>query len=405
MPAPRLGKDSLMLKTTRFRHALCTSLLAIGYVSSANAVDVAVCTNAGNFTIELLEQQAPLHSANFLEYVDRGFYTGTVFHRVIDGFVVQGGGYTREFRSKLTLDPVQNESRNGVGNSRGTVAAARTGDPHSATSQFYINLTNNVALNAEGEDWGYSVFGQITQGMEVVDEIAALETGPRGPFPTDVTDPLIAVTSMARVVEDRYPGMSDEQRHEALVGDIEAAVASGDNDAVLAHLGEYRAACGELGPELLFQEANALAEAGQNAAATESLGEYLRVADNTSERYLEALSLSRMLDPAAAAQASENEQRLAELTSDCTFPDPPVVPNPESAAMEEMVAAQTAVQDYIEGSNELLECLEEVVEDDDLVMADRELARTAYNDEVQVQEGLAENWNDARVRFLERQEQ
>ena len=140
-----------MLKTTRLRHALGTSLLASGYVSSANAVDVAVCTDAGNFTIELLEQQAPLHSANFLEYVDRGFYTGTVFHRVIDGFVVQGGGYTREFRSKLTLDPVQNESRNGVGNSRGTVAAARTGDPHSATSQFYINLTNNVALNAEAQ--------------------------------------------------------------------------------------------------------------------------------------------------------------------------------------------------------------------------------------------------------------
>lgn len=155
----------------------------------------------------------------------------------------------------------------------------------------------------------------------------------------------------------------------------------------------------------MYQEANALAEDGQNAAATESLGEYLRVADNTSETYLEALSLSRILDPAAAAQASANDQRLAELTGDCTFPDPPVVPDPESAAMEEMVATQAAVQEYVEASSELLECLEEVVEDDDLVMADRELARSAYNDEVQVQEGLADNWNDARVRFLELQEQ
>ena len=394
-----------MLNITRFRQALYTSLLAVGYVGSANAVDVAVCTDAGNFTIELLEQQAPLHSENFLEYVDRGFYTGTVFHRVIDGFVVQGGGYTREFRSKITLDPVQNESRNGVGNSRGTVAAARTGDPHSATSQFYINLTNNVPLNANGDDWGYSVFGQVTQGMEIVDEIATLETGPRGPFPTDVTDPLIAVTSMARVVEDRYPGMSEEERHAALRGDIETAVAAGDTEAVIAHFGEYRAACGELGPELLFEEANALAEDGRNAAATESLGEFLRVADNTSETYLEALSLSRLLDPAAAAQASAAEARLAELTSDCTFPDPPVIPNPENAAMDDMVSAQSAVQEYIEASTELLECLEEVVEDDDLDMADRELARTAYNDEVQVQEGLAENWNDAREDFLERQDQ
>ncbi len=394
-----------MLKTMRFRHALCTALLTVGYVGSANAIDVAVCTDAGNFTIELLDQQAPQHSANFLEYVDRGFYTGTVFHRVIDGFVVQGGGYTREFRSKITLDPVQNESRNGVGNSRGTLAAARTGDPHSATSQFYINLTNNVALNAEGENWGYSVFGQITEGMEIVDEIATLPTGPRGPFPTDVTDPLIAVTSMARIVEDRYPGVSDQERHEALRGDIESAIAAGDNDSLITHFGEYRAACGELGPELLFQEANALAEDGQNAAATESLGEYLRVADNTSETYLEALSLSRMLDPAAAAQASAQEQRLAELTSDCTFPDPPVIPDPENTTMENMVAVQTAVQSYIEESDELLECLEDVVDDDDLESEDRELAVSAYNNEVEVQEGLATNWNDARVRFLELQNQ
>ncbi len=191
-----------MQQNMRLRHTFYASLTALGYAGSASATDVTVCTDLGNFTIELLEQQSPAHAANFLDYVDRGYYMGTVFHRVIGGFMIQGGGYTREFRNKVTSDPVTNESKNGIGNSRGTVAAARTADPHSATSQFFVNLENNPSLNAAGDGWGYSVFGQVTQGMEIVDAIAALPTGPDGPFPTDVTDPLVAITSMARVVEE-----------------------------------------------------------------------------------------------------------------------------------------------------------------------------------------------------------
>ena len=389
-----------MQQNMRLQHAFYASLMALGYAGSASATDVAVCTDLGNFTIELLEQQSPAHAANFLDYVDRGYYMGTVFHRVIGGFMVQGGGYTREFRDKVTANPVMNESKNGIGNSRGTVAAARTGDPHSATSQFFVNLENNPSLNASGDEWGYSVFGQVTQGMEVVDAIAALPTGPDGPFPTDVTDPLVAITSTARVVEESYPTLSADERHAALQQDIETAVAAGDNDEAADLFGAYRAACGELGPELLYTEATVLAAVSRNAAAVETLGEYLRVADNTSETYLEALSLSRTLDPGAVDERSTDQRRLAELAEDCVFPTQPTIPDANNTAMEDMVATQGSIVAYMEASNELLECLDELAEDDDLEDEDQALAATAYNLEVDSQETLAEEWNTVRQLFL-----
>jgi len=389
-----------MQQNMRLRHAFYASLMALGYAGSASATDIAVCTDLGNFTIETLDQQSPAHTANFLAYVDRGYYMGTVFHRVIGGFMVQGGGYTREFRSKTTSGPVMNESKNGIGNSRGTVAAARTGDPHSATSQFFVNLENNPPLNASGDEWGYSVFGQVTQGMEVVDAIAALPTGPDGPFPTDVTDPLVAITSMARVVEESYPTLSADERHAALQQDIETAVAAGDNDEAADLFGAYRAACGELGPELLFTEATVLAAVGRNAAAVETLGEYLRVADNTSETYLEALSLSRTLAPGAVNESLADQRRLAELAEDCVFPTQPTIPDANDAVMEDMVTTQGSVVAYLEASNELLECLEELAEDDNLDEEEQALTVTAYNLEVDAQETLAEEWNTQRQLFL-----
>lgn len=387
----------------RLTSALTISILALGYAVTADATDVAVCTDAGNFTIELYDEQAPAHAANFLQYVDRGFYNGTVFHRVIAGFVVQGGGYTREFRNKPTLDPIVNESQNGVPNDRGTLSAARTADPDSATSQFYVNLVNNASLNPAGNRIGYTVFGRVSEGMEVVDQIAALPTGPGGPFSSDVTTPLIAVTSMARVVPDRYPNLSTEDRHAAVRADIETAVAAGDNDAAAAHLNEYRAACGGFEPALLLTEAKVLAAVGNNPAAVESLNEYLRVADNTSEEYLAALALSRELESAAADEPTAAQQHLAELAADCEFPTQPSIPNATDATMETMVDAQNRVKAYMDESTELLACLNEIVEDDDLPDEDRELALTAYNNEVADQEALADRWNTQREQFLSQQ--
>lgn len=141
---------------------------------------VAMETSLGTIVVALFPEKAPLSVANFLEYVDHGWYDNTVFHRVIPGFMIQGGGFTHEHARKETADPIRNEADNGLRNRRGTLAYARTGDPHSATSQFFINTVNNVALDHTGKNprgWGYAVFGEVVEGMDVVDAISAVRTG------------------------------------------------------------------------------------------------------------------------------------------------------------------------------------------------------------------------------------
>lgn len=144
--------------------------------------NVELHTSAGPITLELNEDEAPETTRNFLEYVDSGFYEGTLFHRVIPGFVIQGGGMTPEMGRKPTRDPIRNEADNGLKNTRGTICMARTPDPHSATSQFFINLRDNTNLDHTSPDpkgWGYCVFGKVVDGMDTVDAIAAAQTGNR----------------------------------------------------------------------------------------------------------------------------------------------------------------------------------------------------------------------------------
>ncbi|HEX6999797.1 MAG TPA: peptidylprolyl isomerase [Gammaproteobacteria bacterium] len=153
---------------------------------------VRVVTTAGDFVIELNRLRAPLTVASFLDYVRKGHYEGTIFHRVIPGFIAQGGGYTKDFELKPTEGTVVNESGNGLSNMRGTVGLARTNEPHSGTSQFYINLADNLDLNPRPTRWGYAVFGTVVDGMEVVDEIGHSPTGAGGPFDRNVPiDPVV----------------------------------------------------------------------------------------------------------------------------------------------------------------------------------------------------------------------
>jgi peptidyl-prolyl cis-trans isomerase A (cyclophilin A) len=139
---------------------------------------VIITTNLGKITVELDSAKAPKTVENFLAYVDAKFYDGTIFHRVIDGFMIQGGGHTKDMQRKTTNAPVVNESKNGLSNARGTIAMARTGDPHSASSQFFINTVDNArGLDAgKAGEWGYTVFGKVTEGMDVVDKIAKVKT-------------------------------------------------------------------------------------------------------------------------------------------------------------------------------------------------------------------------------------
>jgi len=145
-------------------------------------------TNLGTIRLELNPAKAPKTVENFLQYVKDGHYNGTVFHRVIPGFMIQGGGFDRSYKQKPTRDPVPNEAKNGLTNDLGTIAMARTNAPHSASAQFFINVKSNDFLNAASaqDGWGYVVFGKVVSGLDVVMNIAKTPTGPGGPFPTDV---------------------------------------------------------------------------------------------------------------------------------------------------------------------------------------------------------------------------
>lgn len=155
------------------------ALAALGCAASALAAPtVEMVTNKGTIVIELNTEKAPISSDNFIKLVKSGQYNGTIFHRVIDGFMVQGGGFTEKLQEKPTQGTIKNESRNGLSNVRGSIAMARTADPQSASAQFYINTVDNMSLDYPSFDgWGYAVFGKVIKGMEVVDVISKAKTG------------------------------------------------------------------------------------------------------------------------------------------------------------------------------------------------------------------------------------
>lgn len=201
------------------RHALAAGVLALTAIGTAQAQEtevprvdtsaievtsaakpqVLLRTSQGDILLELYADRAPNTVNNFVQYVEDGYYDGTIFHRVITGFMVQGGGFTADMERKSTRNPVRNEADNGLLNERGTIAMARTNDPHSATSQFFINHQNNRSLDHRDKNssrgWGYTVFGKVLQGMEVVDAIATAETGPIPPFGRDVPLSTISIQS------------------------------------------------------------------------------------------------------------------------------------------------------------------------------------------------------------------
>jgi len=173
------------------------SAAAAGPGALAAEPQVDLKTSAGTIRLELYPAKAPKTVANFLQYVKDGHYDGTIFHRVIPGFMVQGGGFDPGFKQKATRDPIQNEAKNGLKNDLGTLAMARTSAAHSASAQFFINVKDNDFLNAAAaqDGWGYAVFGKVVSGMDVVTKIAATPTGAGGPFRSDVPRAAVVIQS------------------------------------------------------------------------------------------------------------------------------------------------------------------------------------------------------------------
>lgn len=172
------------LKSAVYRCALLCLLSTTGPVTYASDAEpsntrVKIETSLGDITLQLFDQRSPITVKNFLHYVDSGHYDGTIFHRVIPQFMIQGGGFDADMMEKTTAEPIQNESKNRVHNERGTIAMARTSDPHSATAQFFINVRMNIKLDYRMGEFGYAVFGKVISGMDVVDNIAIQRTGAR----------------------------------------------------------------------------------------------------------------------------------------------------------------------------------------------------------------------------------
>ncbi len=195
-PAPKAPAKTTPAKPAAAKPKAAEAAPAADVAKAPAASKVLIKTSAGDMTVELYPDKSPKSVENFLTYVNAGFYDGTIFHRVIDNFMIQGGGFTRELRQKPTRPAIANEAKNGLSNTRGTLAMARTGDPNSATAQFFINVVDNPRLDftseANGATWGYTVFGKVVSGLDVVDKIKAVPTGPQGPFKSDVpTTPVV----------------------------------------------------------------------------------------------------------------------------------------------------------------------------------------------------------------------
>lgn len=369
-------------------------LTALAGSTSALATEVAVCTDRGRAILELADAQSPLHVENFLRYVDMGYYSGKVFHRVVPGFVVQGGGVDRQLRGGPTLPPVGNESTNGLSNVRGSVAAARTQDPNSATAQFFINLEDNPALDA-GNEPGYTVFGRVKEGIATFDEISRLPTGAAGPFKGDVPTPLVAIKSIARLDEAALAELPADGREAALKEQITAAAAASDHAGTLRLIGHYRALCGADDPDLTVLEAQAALAMDDRRRAVFVLEDFLATVDAAHPSYEAATALYREAVP-------ENQQSAARLAADCDAPETPTLPDGGTATMDEMVAAQTQVREFVAGSEAYLSCLTKVIDDTERSAADRNAAIAEHNRMVAAMEQAAAAFNEQIRKFKAR---
>ena len=377
------------MQPSKRAHRIAAAIPLLGMGLPAWSTEVAVCTDLGPFTIELFDEQAPQHVANFLSYVEHGFYSGTVFHRVVGGFVVQGGGFDRLLSRRETREAVPNESRHGLRNTRGTVAAARTDDPHSATSQFYVNLADNTRLDGSEEDWGYTVFGRITSGMETLDAIGELPTSPKGPFPADVPEPLVAVSSMAVLDRAALEALPEGSRTKTIKQEIMNADEVGDSAGVLEWVRLYRASCAPVDADVLIVEADTAFLSNEAQRARYALDDYFALTDASHPSYARAISLAETLALIAPPPAPPDK-----VFAHCEVPEEPPLPDGAVDSRAVMNERREAVHAFIAASNIYLDCLAEVSDTQELSDVQDALAAEAHNRMVTQVDELVESFNE-----------
>ena len=369
-----------------YHRTLPAALIAFCGAGTLEATEVAVCTDRGRAVFELADDESPLQVANFLRYVDMGFYAGTVFHRAVPEFVVQGGGVDRQLRPRSTFAPVANESGNGLRNTRGTIAAARTDNPDSATAQFFVNLDDNRPLDG-GREPGFTVFGRVKEGMAVFEEISTLPTGAAGPFQADVPQPLVAIEAIARLDEAALAAFPADGREAALAGAIAVAAEAGDAAEALRLIGHYRSLCGAGEPEIVLIEARMALVADDRRRAVFALEELLATTDPSHPLYEVAAAVYR-------EATLEAEPIVVQRVAGCATPTPPPMPDAATATMEDMVAAQREVREFVAAGETYLTCLSKVIDDDDRAADERNAAVSEHNRMVTAMEEVAAAFNE-----------
>ena len=383
----------------RSERLLLAAVAALLTMRDAPATEVAVCTDQGRVVIDLADRAAPKHVENFLRYVDMGFYSGTVIHRVIPGLVVQGGGADRQLRPRPTLPPIANDSGNRLRNERGTVAAARGEGADTATSQFFVNLRDNADLDRGP---GYTVFGRVKEGLDVIDSIGRLPTGAVGPL-KDVPMPLVVIRSISRLDEDALAAIPETGREATLRERIDAATAAEDYAAARQWIGLYRAACAAPDPKIAVDEARAALAGGDQTRARFVLEEYFAATAETDPTYADAVALYRSAAPEqAAAQASDAEPSVGQAIGDCKAPPAPEIPDGSSASMEQMVSAQKGLKAYVLDGQSFIKCVDAVADDKDRATIDRNAAIGEHNRMVGELERSAAAFNDQLRAFKAR---
>lgn len=385
----------------------CTGLAALACAAalcppSVFAYNVRVCTDRGAIDVDIDEQRAPQQAASFRRLVDSGFYRGTVFHRAVAGGLLQGGTYSRDFERRESGGDVNtpfrptpvDESFNGLSNRRGTIGASRASDPASASAGFFFNLADNNHLDARANQPGYTVFGRITAGIEVLDEIAALPTRRAGDLDS-VPTPLVEIRSVTVVDDSSFFGLTVAPDPLAVRAEIETARARNDPAGILAAIDRLSSACATLDGELYVAEAEAALALGRNDRAHYGLEQFLAGADARDP----SLAVARRLY--AGLPEAESDRDVGSLIGHCRRPVAPSVPQGPFVERASLEAVEPALVRYRQLGEQYLACVGQVIEDGGLNPAETAAVAVAHNEVVLDVTAATIRFNQA-VRGLQR---
>ncbi|MDX1563665.1 MAG: peptidylprolyl isomerase, partial [Gammaproteobacteria bacterium] len=371
---------------------LWLALVAPVHAQNTDSGVFRLCTDRGIIEIELDLQNAPLHAANFARYVSAGFYNGTVFHRAVDRSLVQGGSYDLRLERREPAAPVANESTNGLSNRRGTIAAARGENPNSANSSFYFNLADNSHLDATDNAPGYTVFGRVLEGIDVLDQIAAMPTGAAGNLASDVPLPLVEVESVTMLARARLFGLLIEADPLAVRAEFTTAQRAGNPQRILAAVDALRRGCQTIDSEVALAEAEAALELGRTDRARYSLEQLLAKADGRDRFAARAEQLYSSLnrdEPAA----------VEDLIGHCSAPPAPSVPSGRFVDLQTLQSVESAVRRHRQLGDLYLDCIARVVNAGSLTREQRAEAIEQHNAVVLEMTETAVRFNNAVRNF------